>query len=257
MVTGPPVCGRVRRRRRADAGGDRLCQEAAASSRRRSSDVETPKGDYLAVREASARQGRGRRAARRPGRRLLRGLSFPEGDALGRVRSTTARASCRSAARSAGSCSSTAAASCRSRSAAPTLAQAPLVQEVRSGAMTYGHRFLTTQRPRRPRREGAARSTTTEARLAEHFVVLDREERHDRIAPRARRRTRAASAAASHARRRARRPARGSAGSGRVPDGRRRASSRPSSCSLPEEVLTTTMIHHQHYFPVVDDARAS
>ena len=23
---------------------------------------------------------------------------------------------------------------------------------------------------------------------------------------------------------------------------------------LPEEVLTTTMIHHQHYFPVVDDA---
>jgi glycyl-tRNA synthetase beta chain len=28
----------------------------------------------------------------------------------------------------------------------------------------------------------------------------------------------------------------------------------PEFLDLPEEVLTTTMIHHQHYFPVVDDA---
>ncbi len=60
-------------------------------------------------------------------------------------------------------------------------AQAPLVQEVRSGAMTYGHRFLTTSG-----RAGRAVKVKTfdeyKARLLEHFVLLEREERRERIA---------------------------------------------------------------------------
>ena len=60
-------------------------------------------------------------------------------------------------------------------------AQAPLVQEVRSGAMTYGHRFLTTSG-----RAGRAVKVKTfddyRARLLEHFVLLEREERRERIA---------------------------------------------------------------------------
>ena len=131
------------------------------------------------------------------------------------------------------------------------VAQAPLVQEVRSGAMTYGHRFLTTSG-----RAGRAVKVKTfddyKARLLEHFVVLDREERRARIGREL----------DVHAGRLGGRVHRAASGQGglltEVPDLVEWPSVVPGIfaaefLSLPEEVLTTTMIHHQHYFPVVDD----
>jgi glycyl-tRNA synthetase beta chain len=125
-------------------------------------------------------------------------------------------------------------------------AQGPLVQDIRSGANTYGHRFLTTSG-----RAGRAIKVKTfddyHARLAENFVMLDRSEREGRI----RRELE------THARRLGGRV--NTAGLlEEVPD----LVEYPSVVAghfpvefleLPEEVLTTTMIHHQHYFPVVDD----
>ena len=130
-------------------------------------------------------------------------------------------------------------------------AQAPLVQEVRSGAMTYGHRFLTTSG-----RAGRAVKVKTfddyKARLLEHFVLLEREERRERIA-------RELDVHAGRLGGRVHRAAALQAGLlDEVPDLVEWPSVVPGIfpaefLSLPEEVLTTTMIHHQHYFPVVDD----
>ena len=130
-------------------------------------------------------------------------------------------------------------------------AQAPLVQEVRSGAMTYGHRFLTTSG-----RAGRAVKVKTfddyKARLMEHFVVLEREERRERIA-------RELDVHAGRLGGRVHRAAALQAGLlDEVPDLVEWPSVVPGIfpsefLTLPEEVLTTTMIHHQHYFPVVDD----
>ncbi|MGH9348841.1 MAG: glycine--tRNA ligase subunit beta, partial [Vicinamibacterales bacterium] len=135
-------------------------------------------------------------------------------------------------------------------------AQGPLVQDVRSGANTYGHRFLTTSG-----RAGRAIKVKTfddyQARLAENFVILDRAEREGRIRreleTHARRLGGRVSSVASSA------VAVTTAGLlHEVPD----LVEYPSVVAghfpvefldLPEEVLTTTMIHHQHYFPVVDD----
>ena len=130
-------------------------------------------------------------------------------------------------------------------------AAGPLVQDVRSGAVTYGHRFLTTSG-----RAGRAVKVKTfdeyRGRLLEHFVVLDRGERRDRIARELE----------SHARRlggRVHRMPAVQALLGEVPDlveypfvvaGTFAA----EFLDLPEEVLTTTMIHHQHWFPVTDEA---
>jgi glycyl-tRNA synthetase beta chain len=125
-------------------------------------------------------------------------------------------------------------------------AQGPLVQDVRSGANTYGHRFLTTSG-----RAGRAIKVKTfedyQARLAENFVILDRAEREARI----RRELE------THARRLGGRV--NTAGLlHEVPD----LVEYPAVVAghfpvdfleLPEEVLATTMIHHQHYFPVVDE----
>jgi glycyl-tRNA synthetase beta chain len=135
-------------------------------------------------------------------------------------------------------------------------AQGPLVQDVRSGANTYGHRFLTTSG-----RAGRAIKVKTfddyQARLKENFVILDRSEREGRI----RRELE------THARRLGGRVGSATASTvamntssllQEVPD----LVEYPSVVAghfpvefldLPEEVLTTTMIHHQHYFPVVDD----
>ncbi len=117
--------------------------------------------------------------------------------------------------------------------------------------MTYGHRFLTTSG-----RAGRAVKVKTfddyKARLLEHFVVLDREDR----------RTRIARDLEVHAGRLGGRVHRAASGQGgllsEVPDLVEWPSVVPGIfaaefLSLPEEVLTTTMIHHQHYFPVVDD----
>lgn len=141
-------------------------------------------------------------------------------------------------------------------------AQGPLVQDVRSGPNTYGHRFLTTSG-----RAGRAIKVKTfddyQARLAENFVILDRAERQARI----RRELE------THARRLGGRV--GSATASAIGTGAAVAAimapllqevpdlvEYPAVVAghfpvefldLPEEVLTTTMIHHQHYFPVVDD----
>lgn len=131
-------------------------------------------------------------------------------------------------------------------------AQSPQVQDVRSAAVTYGHRFLTTSG--RAGRAIKVRSFDDyRARLLENFVVLDRDERHDRIMreleTKARKLNgRVASSLVSR-----------SALLEEVPD----LIEYPSVIAgfvqeeflkLPAEVLTTTLVHHQHYFPVVDDA---
>jgi len=131
------------------------------------------------------------------------------------------------------------------------IAQGPLVQDIRSGPHTYGHRFLTTSG-----RAGRAIKVKTfddyQARLLENFVILDRGERESRIRreleTHARRLGgRVSSLVAAH-----------SSLLQEVPD----LVEYPAVIAghfpveflqLPEEVLTTTMIHHQHYFPVVDE----
>jgi len=131
------------------------------------------------------------------------------------------------------------------------LAQAPTVQDIRTAANTYGHRFLTTSG-----RAGRAIKIKTfedyEARLLENFVILNRAERESKI----RRELEI------HARKLGGRVS-GLVSSQssllqEVPD----LVEYPSVVAghfpveflqLPEEVLTTTMIHHQHYFPVVDE----
>jgi glycyl-tRNA synthetase beta chain len=131
------------------------------------------------------------------------------------------------------------------------LSESSAVQEVVSAAVTYGHRFLTTSG-----RAGRAVKVRTfddyTARLAEHFVILDRQERQDRIARglEAKARSlggRVGAAAMLH-----------STLLDEVPDLIEYPTVMAGTfskefLSLPEEVLTTTMIHHQHNFPVVDD----
>jgi glycyl-tRNA synthetase beta chain len=129
-------------------------------------------------------------------------------------------------------------------------AQHSRVQEIHAGASTYGHRFLTTTG--RPGRAVKVKSFDDyRKRLAEHFVMLDRSERRDRISREL----------DAEARRRGGRIARALVGQGmldEVPD----LVEYPVVISgtfaqeflqLPEEVLTTTMIHHQHFFPMTND----
>src|SRR6185295_12911351 len=126
-------------------------------------------------------------------------------------------------------------------------AAGPQVLDIESGALTYGHRFLATSG--RAGRSIKVRSFEEyQARLSEHFVVLRHEDRRDRIARELE----------SHARRL---------------NGRVHLKEHSSLIdevadlveypgvvagfydrgflSLPHEVLTTTLVHHQHYFPVV------
>lgn len=129
-------------------------------------------------------------------------------------------------------------------------AQGPLVQEVRAGAVTFGHRFLTTSG-----RAGRAIKVKSfedyRKRLAENFVVLERSERHDRIAREL----------DAEARRRGGRVATALVGQGllqEVPDlveypAVVSGSFAEEFLALPSEVLTTTMIHHQHFFPLESD----
>jgi glycyl-tRNA synthetase beta chain len=136
-----------------------------------------------------------------------------------------------------------------------TIGRSPLalssrVQEINSGASTYGHRFLTMS-GRGGRAVKVKHFDDYRKRLGEHFVILDRHERHDRIAREL----------DAEARRRGGRIARSLVGQGmldEVPD----LVEYPVVASgafadeflrLPEEVLTTTMIHHQHFFPVTSD----
>ena len=123
------------------------------------------------------------------------------------------------------------------------------VQEVQSGALTYGHRFLATSG--RAGRSLKVRSFDEyQARLKEHFVVLDHAERRDRIAR----------DLEGHARRLNGRVALKNNHSllDEVADlvefpGVVAGFFDPAFLSLPEEVLATTLVHHQHYFPVLSD----
>ncbi len=134
----------------------------------------------------------------------------------------------------------------------PAYAQTSQVQDVSSGAVTYGHRFLTTSG-----RAGRAIKVRTfddyRARLLENFVILERGERHDKI-------VRELDAKALRLKARVSRAAHGDSGLlDEVPD----LVEYPSVVAgtfapeftsvLPQEVLTTTLIHHQHYFPVEGD----
>jgi len=127
-------------------------------------------------------------------------------------------------------------------------AQTSQVQDVSTGAVTYGHRFLTTSG--RAGRAIKVRSFDEyRARLLENFVILERAERHNKIA-------RELDAKAQRLQGRVSRVVRGDTGLlHEVPD----LVEYPSVVAgtfgnefleLPEEVLTTTLIHHQHYFPV-------
>jgi glycyl-tRNA synthetase beta chain len=127
-------------------------------------------------------------------------------------------------------------------------AQTGQVQDVPTGAVTYGHRFLTTSG--RAGRAIKVRSFDEyRARLLENFVILERGERHNKIA-------RELDAKAQRLQGRVSRTVRQESGLLlEVPD----LVEYPSVIAgtfalefleLPEEVLTTTLIHHQHYFPV-------
>ena len=130
------------------------------------------------------------------------------------------------------------------------LAQGPTVQDVRSGASTYGHRFLTTSG--RPGRAIKVKSFDDyQARLLENFVILDRAERESRIRreleTHARKLGARLSGLGAHSSLLAEVPdlvEYPAVVAGHFP---------PEFLQLPEEVLTTTMIHHQHYFPVVGE----
>jgi glycyl-tRNA synthetase beta chain len=131
------------------------------------------------------------------------------------------------------------------------LAQSPVVQEVRAGAVTYGHRVSAGSG--RAGRALKVRSVSDyRAKLAENFVLLDREERHGRIVR----------DLDAHARRLGGRVnTQATSQSGLLQEvvdlmeypSVVAGTFAPEFLVLPEEVLTTTMIHHQHYFPVVDE----
>jgi glycyl-tRNA synthetase beta chain len=126
------------------------------------------------------------------------------------------------------------------------IAASSQVQDVTSGAVTYGHRFLATSG-----RAGRSIKVRTfeeyRARLSEHFVILDHAERRDRIAREIESKARKLSGRVmlrEHA-----------ALIDEVADlveypGVVAGFFDRAFLDLPQEVLTTTLVHHQHYFPV-------
>jgi glycyl-tRNA synthetase beta chain len=124
------------------------------------------------------------------------------------------------------------------------------VQEVTTGAVTYGHRFLATSG-----RAGRSIKVRTfdeyRARLPEHFVILDHGERRDRIARELEAKARKLGGRVSlreHA-----------ALVDEVADlvefpGVVAGFFERGFLELPQEVLTTALVHHQHFFPVLTDS---
>lgn len=124
-----------------------------------------------------------------------------------------------------------------------------VVQDIESGAVTYGHRFLATSG--RAGRSVKVRSFDEyRAKLSEHFVVLEHAERCDRIARDLERHARRLGARVQlkeHA---------------QLIDEVADLVEFPGVVAgffdrafleLPQEVLVTTLVHHQHWFPVVTD----
>jgi glycyl-tRNA synthetase beta chain len=133
-----------------------------------------------------------------------------------------------------------------------SLAQSNHVHDVKSAAVTYGHRFLASSG--RPGRAIKVRTFDEyRSRLAENFVLIDRGERHEKIAREL----------DAHARRLGGRVSAAVAGQAEllqeVPDLVEYPSViagtfSPEFLRLPEEVLAKAMIHHQHFFPVTNDS---
>jgi glycyl-tRNA synthetase beta chain len=129
-------------------------------------------------------------------------------------------------------------------------ASSPRVQDVTSGAVTYGHRFLATSG--RAGRAIKVRSFDEyRKKLTENFVLLSRIDRRDRIL-----RDLEAHARRLGGRAMLHQQPQAEALLDEVPD----LVEFPTVISgafsadflaLPEEVLITTLIHHQHFFPVV------
>jgi glycyl-tRNA synthetase beta chain len=128
-------------------------------------------------------------------------------------------------------------------------ASSPRVQDVVTGANTYGHRFLATSG--RAGRAIKVRSFDEyRKKLAEQFVIIARTDRRDRI-----RRELDGAARKMNGHVLIKGQPQAEALLDEVPD----LIEYPSVVAgafgaeflqLPEEVLTTTLIHHQHYFPV-------
>jgi glycyl-tRNA synthetase beta chain len=133
-------------------------------------------------------------------------------------------------------------------------AKGPQVQDVPAGAITYGHRFQTTSGQAG---RGVEVKTFDDYRnqLLENFVILNRRDRDDRIRRELEGHARQLGGCVSQQvttqstllQEVADLVEYPSIVAGHYP---------PEFLQLPEEVLITTMIHHQHYFPVVDDAGA-
>ena len=129
-------------------------------------------------------------------------------------------------------------------------AEAPGVAPVQSGTVTYGHRFFARQGVPGAPIEVASFADYCE-RLADARVLIDREDRRARV-------TRELEAGAAGVGGRVATLDEQSALHAEVPD----LVEYPAVVSgafpgefltLPDEVLATTMVHHQHYFPVVDE----
>ena len=125
----------------------------------------------------------------------------------------------------------------------------PQVQEITTGAVTYGHRFLATSG-----RAGRSIKVRTfdeyRARLPEHFVILEHSVRRDRIARELETKARKLGGRV-HLREQA-------ALLDEVADlvefpGVVAGFFDRAFLQLPQEVLTTTLVHHQHYFPVLTE----
>lgn len=129
------------------------------------------------------------------------------------------------------------------------IASSPRVQDVATGANTYGHRFLATSG--RAGRAIKVRSFDEyRKKLAEQFVLIDRSERRDRI-----RRELDGAARKMNGHVLIKGQPQAEALLDEVPDLIEYPSVvagafSPDFLQLPEEVLATTLIHHQHYFPV-------
>jgi glycyl-tRNA synthetase beta chain len=126
------------------------------------------------------------------------------------------------------------------------------VQDVQSAALTYGHRFLATS-GRAGRSIKVRNFDEYQAKLAEHYVVLSHDERRDRIA-----RDLEMHASRLGGRVQLKEHA---ALIDEVADlveypGVVAGFYNPAFLELPHEVLATTLVHHQHYFPVTTEQGA-
>jgi glycyl-tRNA synthetase beta chain len=136
-----------------------------------------------------------------------------------------------------------------------SLAAGVRVQDVTSGAVTYGHRVLATS-GRAGRAIKVRGLDEYKKKLAEHFVFVSRIERHDRVL-----RDLDGQARKVGGRPMLHQSAQAEALVQVVPDlveypGVVCGNFAEEFLALPAEVLTTTLIHHQHYFPVVDSNNA-